>query len=475
MSRSTPIPKISLPLISLILITTTSVACSGEEDSSTSATTGATTPPTSGTSSSGGASGGSTTSGGGTTSGSTTSGSTTGGTSPAQTTWYADASPVLQTHCTRCHWESGPGTGDFTDYATASAMAEVMVNQIDVGQMPPPASDPTCQDYHASDALWMPDDATDTLRAWVEDDTPMGDPSTAVTVDAIDGALSDPDLEIYMPAAYTPTFSDASNPGNEYRCFVIDLGLEEDTYVTAAQPIIDNTPMVHHVVLYTMTSSEVDESYLAPEGFSCINGEEYRIVRELVGGWAPGGLPIELPDGVGMQLDAGERLVVQMHYFDPGTLGEDTSDRSGYAFRLTDEVKTEAWLEAFGVYDFRIPAGDEDYAASGSTRLSVRQPRTLYSVLPHMHVLGRAYSMYAENEKGDQTCLVESEGYSFENQVQYMFKEPVVIEGGSYLHYECRWNNSESNPNLIHHPPIDTTYGERTDEEMCIFFALVSE
>ena len=36
------------------------------------------------------------------------------------------------------------------------------------------------------------------------------------------------------------------------------------------------------------------------------------------------------------------------------------------------------------------------------------------------------------------------------------------------------WNNSTSNEELIHNPPTDVSYGERTDEEMCFGFTLVS-
>ena len=399
--------------------------------------------------------------------------STTDTSAAPTVTWHADVAPMLQTYCGRCHYDDGLGTGDFSDYTTAAAMASIMLTQIDADQMPPAASEPECRDYHGSEFMFLPEEARDTLATWIDEGTPEGDPADAVEVEVIDELLADPDLEVLIGAAYTPTFSDASNPGNEYRCFVLDPGLTEDAYITAMQPIIDNRQMAHHVVLYTRNSRALPADYADADGFSCINGEEFSYIGAMVAGWAPGSLPIELEEWGGMKLDAGEQLIMQMHYYDPGDL-EEVDDHSGYAFRFADSVETEIQLEALGVYTFNIPADDPDYSASGSTLVPFNRRATIYSIFPHMHVLGSGFRMWSEDSEGAETCLVSSESYDFENQQTYLFREPLVIEGGATLRYECTWNNSTSNPDLIHDPPQSTRYGERTDEEMCFFFALMS-
>ena len=55
-----------------------------------------------------------------------------------------------------------------------------------------------------------------------------------------------------------------------------------------------------------------------------------------------------------------------------------------------------------------------------------------------------------------------------------MFEEPITIPRRSRLGFGCTWDNSTANPNLVHNPPIEIRYGERTDEEMCFGFALIS-
>jgi len=50
----------------------------------------------------------------------------------------------------------------------------------------------------------------------------------------------------------------------------------------------------------------------------------------------------------------------------------------------------------------------------------------------------------------------------------------LALETGDEIGFECTWNNSTSNPHLFHDPPIDIGYGERTDEEMCFAFTLIT-
>ena len=90
-----------------------------------------------------------------------------------------------------------------------------------------------------------------------------------------------------------------------------------------------------------------------------------------------------------------------------------------------------------------------------------------------MHVLGSGYRMTATVE-GEDVCIVESDKYDFDNQLMYQFKESVPFNAFETLKMECTWNNSPSNPELIHDPPIEIGYGERTDEEMCFSFILAA-
>jgi hypothetical protein len=83
--------------------------------------------------------------------------------------------------------------------------------------------------------------------------------------------------------------------------------------------------------------------------------------------------------------------------------------------------------------------------------------------------------MWVEREDGTEDCLLEgTERYDFHNQLTYMFNEAPVVRPGDRVHFECTWDNSAENPNQLFDPPQDIGYGERTDQEMCYAFTLVS-
>ena len=190
----------------------------------------------------------------------------------------------------------------------------------------------------------------------------------------------------------------------------------------------------------------------------------------MLGGWAPGMDVVEFEENTGLLIQPDDYIVIQVHYYQKPEMGE-VLDQSGYAFKTSDEVDTVIQMLPLGPRDFTIPAGAEAHTENWSfeTPLGMR----VWGAFPHMHVLGTGYDFRVEKD-GTDHCLARSDGFDFENQLTYMFEEPFVVEGGDRFKMSCTWNNSPSNDNLIHNPPIDIGQGERTDEEMCFSFTLTS-
>ena len=386
------------------------------------------------------------------------------GASLGDVTYYADVQPMLAQHCTRCHHDGGLGPGDFTDPAVVQALAPAMWAAIDSGRMPPAASDPDCRDYVGSDALTLPQGARDIFSAWVRADQPMGEPADAVELPVVSGDLSQPDVSVLLPAAYTPAFADARNPGNEYRCFTLDTSEVGGRYITAMAPVVDQAALVHHIVLFTVNSESLGDEHRAEEGWDCIDGQGGSATDGMIAAWAPGMLPIEFPAGVGMEVPADQTLVVQMHYFDNGPDTDGLTDRSGYAFRMADSVDKSVFMAPLGSYSFQIPAGDDAYSNQSSFE-NTYFPFNVLGIFPHMHQLGSRFEASIEHADGSSTCLV-SGAYDFDNQMTYQFVEPAVFGVGDRVNFECTWDNSNGDATV--------RYGERTDEEMCFFFTLVT-
>jgi len=388
--------------------------------------------------------------------------------------FYEEIQPILEQNCVACHQEGGQGIGDFTTYENVLAMGPLIADSIESGRMPPPVADPTCRDYKGSDVLHLSEDNKQLLLDWIADDMPEGDPATAQEYDHDVFTLKDADLTIMMEEEYTPYFDLPNNPGNEYRCFSIEHGRTEPFYITAIHPIIDNHDLVHHVVIAKADPEGIIENSNHPDGARCIRrGGAFISDFEhgaMLSGWAPGMRPVELEKDSGMLVLPDDYLVIQIHYYQNPD-AERSTDQSGVAFRTTDAVDHVVQMFPFGIRNFTIPAGAEDHTITDS--ISIPIGYRIWGIFPHMHVLGSRYS-FSIGEGEDKKCLAQSDHYDFENQLSYIFHKDVEVPASTPFNMSCSWNNSTTNSSLIHNPPIDISYGERTDEEMCFGFTLVS-
>lgn len=385
-----------------------------------------------------------------------------GTTAASGPTWHQDVQPMLAEQCTRCHHDGGLGPGDFTQIDVVQALAPAMRAAMAEGRMPPAAADPSCRDYVGSDILTMPPEALALFEAWDDAGQPLGDPSDPVEGRQISGELPAPDVVLDMPAAYTPKYEDPRNPGNEYRCFVMDSEPLWGKNITKMAPIIDNDAIVHHVVLYQVDKDSIGEQYFDPAGWDCIDGAGPGGTDAMIAAWAPGMLPVEFPDGYGMPVPEGSAYVVQMHYFANGG-SESITDLTSYAFNTTEESVSPVLLAPLGSYSFSIPAGDPSYTHEDDFE-NTYVPLKVFGMFPHMHTLGTSFDARIVHEDGSETCLVTGT-YDFDNQMTYQFVEPPVLQLGDRVEYSCTWDNSEGT--------TDVGWGERTDEEMCYFFSLV--
>lgn len=381
----------------------------------------------------------------------------------AAPTWADDIEPFMAEHCVRCHQEGGLGPADFTDASVVESLAPAILGAMQDGRMPPPAADPNCRDYVGSDILTIqPEDIT-RFEAWVNAGMPPGEGATT-TPPPVDPQLKDPDAIITLPAPYVPTFQDTANPGNEYRCFAVDPGDMAGKYITAMAPVIDQASLVHHVVLFTVEKTALDPMYVRDDGWDCIDGQGANALSGMIAAWAPGMLPIEFPGNHGMKVPEDSWIVMQMHYFYSGTDTVGLADQSGYAFHIEEGPVPQVYMAPIENHRFVIPAGDPAYSATESF-VNEYLPLYVLGVFPHMHTLGTGFHARTVAGDGSETCLVEGT-YDFNNQMTYQFTEPALFDMGDELQFTCQWNNENGDASV--------RYGERTDEEMCFFFAYVT-
>lgn len=390
---------------------------------------------------------------------------------PDTLTWYGDMEPLVQRVCASCHVEGGVGAGDFTTYEGFRPYAEISALYVQEGLMPPPASEPECRPYIGAEHLSLTPEERQDLLQWIDEGSPEGDPARSVGDFVSDiGRLDDADLVLELPAPHTVT---TDEKGNQYRCFVVDHVPEQDIWVTAFDVQVDNPEVVHHMLLFADPEGRGGAAYGADEGATSFDCADPIMdpTWEPLHAWAPGMPPTALSDGHGLKIEAGTPLIIQMHYFVDDDLEHE--DRSAYALRTTTDTVIDIQLIPGAFTDLFIPAGEPEHVHTGSEPFNMDFSVAIHGVFPHMHLLGTRYEFQVDHADGSSTCVVRGD-WDFDHQMVYMFEEPVVLESGATLVGSCTYDNSADNPNQLHDPPIDVTWGEGTDDEMCVFLSYVS-
>jgi hypothetical protein len=338
--------------------------------------------------------------------------------------------------------------------------------------MPPWKPADGCGEFEAVRKLTA--DEIDTIAQWVDAGAPEGDPQD------LPPPLEFPDeWRLGQPEAILEPDTDyMPNPDGQdvYRCFSLPTNFTQDQWISAVDIQPGARAIVHHVLLFidrTGASVALDQQDPGP-GYTCFGGPNVspgtggQVTEFLLGGWAPGAQPRQLPDGVALKVPAGARVVMQVHY---RPNGEPLSDhtRVGLYFPTT-HVKQQVRTLPIANQNFVIPAGAERYPVTASFRIPSFLDVHALSVAPHMHLLGREMKVLAALPNGQSPCLIHIKDWDFNWQGGYLLKKPVALPGGTVVNVTAYYDNSANNPRNPNSPPKDVRWGERTVDEMCLFF-----
>lgn len=78
---------------------------------------------------------------------------------------------------------------------------------------------------------------------------------------------------------------------------------------------------------------------------------------------------------------------------------------------------------------------------------------SLLTINPHMHLLGKTFLAYALTPQKDTIPLIRINKWDFRWQYFYTFKTAIKIPGGSTIHVEGTYDNTEKNINNPYFPP----------------------
>ena len=398
-------------------------------------------------------------------------------------TYYEDMLPLFEQHCLQCHQEGGIAPFRLDDYGQAKRRAGEILDETAARAMPPwsATSDGSCQQF--SHSLALSDEELDAIKRWVEGGAREGTPRAAVVPEL--PTLGDA-LELSTPAFSPTPQGGALAEFDEYRCFLVDSGVKDLSFITGYDVVPGTPDVVHHVLgmlvdpdapaeIPGQTNGELmaalDAESPDRDGWPCFgmagDGVQVKSVPVI---WAPGQGVVEFPGESGVPLMPSDRVVVQVHYNlagDPGAI----TDTSKVRLRLAPEVKN---VGVFVLDDPLLDTLRDDVPHAlepGQKSVKYTWSRELkdyfedlpnvelYGLMPHMHQRGHQYRMSfgAGTALG---CAMDVPEWDFHWQRMYFYAQPIPVTPSSRLEVTCDYDTSADSE------PVLPGWGTRN--EMCL-------
>ncbi len=317
--------------------------------------------------------------------------------------------------------------------------------------------------------------------------------------------------EPYTPSAPTGVGTD------DYRCFLLDPELARDSYLTGTQVLPGNPQVVHHVILFRVAPDDVAEAEQVDAasdgpGWTCFGGTglagDFADIDDAnwLGAWAPGGSETVTRKGYGVDLPAGSRIVMQVHY---NLLAGASPDTSATQLRLRPRTPGITPLHTYllpapvelpcrpahddgplcdraaAVADVRARFGagpgamadvlhllcastPKPTSTSSCTR-TIGRPMTILGVAGHMHLLGRRITVEVDPGTPQARTVLDIEPWDFDDQGSRAI-DPVDLEPFDTVKVTCRhaqWPR-DLLPSFEDQEEKYVVWGEGTTDEMCL-------
>ena len=311
---------------------------------------------------------------------------------------------------------------------------------------------------------------------------------------------------------------------DEYRCFLIDLHLTAKSFLMGTQFLPDNAEIVHHAILYGIGPADVAHAQAVDaadpgDGWQCFGGTGlnsglggFSAARDTpIGGWAPGNKETLLPGLVGIPVAPGAQVVLQVHYNllatkgKPGPVDQSSArlrimpgtapvtpltgmrlvapielpcapaesgplcDRAAAIDDLVGRTGPQARATVNALTAYCHPGAPVPAGPTQSCDNRVTQNALVYTVNPHMHLLGRTIKVELNPGTPGAVTLLD-QAYNFDDQSTQVLAQPVRVRPGDTLRLTCTYDATLRSklPELKPLAPRYVVWGDGTSDEMCL-------
>ena len=342
--------------------------------------------------------------------------------------------------------------------------------------------------------------------------------TAAVTANAAEKTKT---YSVQMVKAHLPAAP--ANGTDDYRCFLLDPKVKEDSIIRSIQFIPQQKDYVHHAIIFRVTDANLSEAIALDKngtGWPCFGGSGLGgmlssfVTSPWISSWAPGRGVDQSPAGYGIPFKKGERFVLQVHYnllaANGGNLVTDQSkiimkaipakgatvkqlhvelfpapvelacpsgitgplcDRKAALIDLAARTNNSSALEATGIAAICGKNPFKPLATLTSTCDKVISGNfNVIAAAPHMHLLGKSLKLILNPGTANEKLLLDVSNYNFDDQSAKVLKQPVRVTTGDTIRVECTYDPTlrQKLPALRNLAPRYITWGEGSSDEMCL-------
>ncbi len=360
--------------------------------------------------------------------------------------FYKDVAPIIYNKCTSCHNPEGTGLMNFTSYEDIVGRGAMFKYVIENDLMPPWYVDPNTGPWKDDLSLTVKEKAM--LLKWVNSGFSRKDKGK----DVLETAWREEKLKrkSKVSADYVIRLSEKVivpvSGFKDYKRFIIQTNFKEDKWIKDIEFFL-HPKLVHHLVIFVVDSSYKNISS-TPEYNKILN---YIVSQEQDLSFASSLKNYanftkydvqKMYKNSGIRLPSNSNLIIEIHYEPIGREAIDDYTQVHINF-YKNQPKYELITHAYDDRRINIPPYHSNYKMKMSHK--TKKKGILVRLYPHMHLRGKASSIYLIDPKGKRKKIFSMDPYIRNFDRFYTFKKPLIISKGSTIECINWFDNSVEN------------------------------